>query len=87
MLVTTDLLASGLGWALVGPIVLDGSGRLHMLGGLVVATLLTPLVMAGLGLHRSVICVSRPAEVVSSPGMTRGWRVGDGPVQTAVGGG
>jgi exopolysaccharide biosynthesis polyprenyl glycosylphosphotransferase len=64
VLITTDLVASGLGWALVGPIVLDGSGRLPMVAGLVLATLLTPLVMAALGLHRSVICVSRPAEVV-----------------------
>jgi exopolysaccharide biosynthesis polyprenyl glycosylphosphotransferase len=63
VLVATDLLASGLGWALVGPIVLGGSERLPMLAGLVLATIATPLVMAGLGLHRSAICVSRPAEV------------------------
>jgi beta-aspartyl-peptidase (threonine type) len=42
------------------------------------------------GGHGGLIAVSAAGEVTarfSSPGMTRGWRVGDGPVHTAVGGG
>ena len=42
------------------------------------------------GGHGGLIAVSAAAEVTarfSSPGMTRGWRVGDGPVHTAVGAG
>ena len=40
--------------------------------------------------HGGLIAVSASGEVAaqfSSPGMTRGWRVGDGPVHTAVGAG
>jgi beta-aspartyl-peptidase (threonine type) len=40
------------------------------------------------GGHGGLIAVSAAGEVAarfSSPGMTRGWRVGDGPVHTAVG--
>jgi L-asparaginase / beta-aspartyl-peptidase len=40
------------------------------------------------GGHGGLIAVSAAGEVTarfSSPGMTRGWRVGDGPVHTAVG--
>jgi len=42
------------------------------------------------GGHGGLIAVSAAGEIAaqfSSPGMTRGWRVGDGPVETAVGGG
>jgi len=42
------------------------------------------------GGHGGLIAVSAAGEVAaqfSSPGMTRGWRVGDGPVHTAVGAG
>ena len=42
------------------------------------------------GGHGGLIAVSAAGEVTarfSSPGMTRGWRVGDGPVHTAVGAG
>jgi exopolysaccharide biosynthesis polyprenyl glycosylphosphotransferase len=64
VLVATDLVAGGLGWFLVGPIVLAGSRQGPMLTVLVVAAVLTTVSMAGLGLYRSVICVSRPDEVV-----------------------
>ena len=40
--------------------------------------------------HGGLIAVSAAGEIAaqfSSPGMTRGWRVGDGPVHTAVGAG
>ena len=42
------------------------------------------------GGHGGLIAVSAAGEVTarfSSPGMTRGWRVGDGPIHTAVGAG
>jgi beta-aspartyl-peptidase (threonine type) len=41
------------------------------------------------GGHGGLIAVSAPGEAtarLSSPGMTRGWRIGDGPVHTDVGG-
>jgi exopolysaccharide biosynthesis polyprenyl glycosylphosphotransferase len=63
VLVATDLAASGLGWFLVGPIVLGGTAPVRTLTVLVIATVVTPVAMAGLGLYRSVICVSRPVEV------------------------
>lgn len=61
-LVLTDLVASGLAWGLAGPIVLGGPTR-SVLALIVLATILTPLSMAGLGLYHSVVCVSRLVEM------------------------
>ena len=62
------------------------------LGGLGLAQACTEALAAleRRGGHGGLIAVSAGGEFTarfSSPGMTRGWRVGDGPVQTAVGAG
>ncbi len=61
-LVLTDLVGSGVAWGLAGPIVLTGPTS-SVVAVIVLATTLTPLSMAGFGLYRSVVCVSRLVEV------------------------